>query len=256
MSKELVPLYKVYTTELPEVLDIIQSGQYYSGKLVTIFEKKIGVYIGNPNVLAVSSYNLAWFTSLQVLDLKFGDEIIVSPIACLASIQPLKAYGLSIKWVDVDPRTGTIDPFDLNNKISEKTKAIVHNHYCGYPGHIYEVNKIAKKYGIPVIDDGIEAFGSLYHNSKIGNIGSDITIFSFNSIRFPNTVEGAAIVFRNEDFLRKSRIISDLGVDRRTFRSYLGEINEKSDVNLVGYSAKMSEINAYIGIKQIGRAHV
>lgn len=251
MSKELVPLYKVYTTELPEIMDIIKNGQYYSGKLATIFEKNIGVYLGNPNVLAVSSYNLAWFIAFQVLDLKPGDEVIVSPIACLASIQPLKAYGLHIKWVDVDPRTGTIDPLDLHKKISKNTKAIIHNHFCGYPGYVNEVNKVAKEYEVPVIDDGIEAFGSMYNGSLVGNIGSDITIFSFNSIRFPNTIEGAAIVFKNVDFLEKSKIISDLGVDRTNFRNYLGEINEESDVSHIGYSAKMSEINAYIGLKQL-----
>ena len=87
------------------------------------------------------------------------------------------AHEINIKWADIDPTTGTLDPGSVEKKISSKTKAIIHNHFCGYPGYIDEINELGRRYGIPVIDDGIEAFGSEYKRQKIGNCGTDITIF-------------------------------------------------------------------------------
>ena len=194
---------------------------------------------------------MAIYIALSTLGIKAEDGIVVSPMACLASTQPLLSMGIKVQWADVDPCTGTLYPDSVNNSITANTKAIIHNHYCGNVGYIDEINNIGKKYGIPVIDDGIEAFGSEYKDRKIGNVGTDATIFSFNPVRIPNTLDGGAVVFKDDALYQKSKLLRDAGINRSLFRDSLGEINPDCDIELVGYSATPVEINSYIGIQQM-----
>ena len=94
--------------------------------------------------------------SATTLGLKYGDEVLASPMGCLVSTQPYASMGFKIKWCDIDTVTGTLDPDSVRAKITPNTKAIIHNHFCGYPGYIDEINSIGREYGIPIIDDGIE----------------------------------------------------------------------------------------------------
>lgn len=248
----MIPLYKPHMPELPELNEIIHSGQIANGKYTVEFEKRINNYLGiSEGAVVVNSFHSAISVLLTLLDIGFGDEVVLSPMACLASTQPFLSHGIKICWADVDPNTGTLDPNSVKKKITNKTKAIIHNHFCGYPGYIDEINEIGKKAGIPVIDDGIECFGSEYKGGKIGNIGTFATIFSFNAVRIPSTIDGGCIILSDSSNLKKAKLVRDCGIDRSCFRDELGEINPACDIKLVGYSATMSNINAYIGMKQM-----
>ena len=196
-------------------------------------------------------YCIAISIALRTLGIKFGDEIVLSPMACLVATQPYAEMGLKVKWCDVDNTTGTIYPTSLKKSITSKTKLIVHNHYCGYLGYIDEVNAIAKERGVPVIDDGIEGFGSIYNGKILGACGSDVTVFSMSAVRPLNTVEGGIIIFRDKDKYELALQIRDCGINRAAFRDEIGEINPACDVSRIGYSAMMSNVNAYIGIEQL-----
>lgn len=246
----MVPLYKPYMPDLPEIDEIIHSGKLAAGEYTAKFEDLLRSYIGVNSISAVNSFNSAVSVAATTVGLKYGDEVIASPMACLASTQPYAGEGLKIVWSDIDPYTGTLDPDNITKRITSKTKAIIHNHFCGYPGYIDEVNRIGKEYGLTVIDDGIECFGSIYKGKKIGNCGTDITVFSFNPVRTLTTIDGGAIVFKNEKLFEKSLLVRDCGIDRSIFRDELGEISPKCDISLQGYSATMSNVNAYIGIEQ------
>lgn len=247
----MISLYKPFMPETPLINEILNSGQLSYGKYGKEFESKLSHYIGADNLIVTNTFNMAILVALTTLGLKHGDSVIVSPMACLASTQPLLSIGIKVIWSDVDPLTGTLCPDSVRSLINKKPKAIIHNHYCGYPGHIDEINEIGKQYGIPVIDDGIEAFGSEYKGNKIGNVGSDVTIFSFNPVRIPNTLDGGAIIFKDSQLFEKSKLIRDAGIDRSRFRDELGEINPECDITLVGHSATPMEINSYIGIQQM-----
>lgn len=247
----MVPLYKPYMPELPLIDEILHSGNLAYGKYGRAFEQKIADYFGTNHVIITCSFNMAIATVISTLDITHGDEVIASPMACLASTQPFASFGVKIKWADIDPKTGTLDPEDVRRKITIKTKAIIHNHFCGYVGYINEINKIGREYGIPVIDDGIEAFGSLYRGQKVGNCGTDITIFSFNAVRIPSTIDGGAVIFHNKQLFEKSKLVRDCGIDRSIFRDDIGEINRKCDITLTGHSATMNDVNAYIGLCQM-----
>ncbi len=248
----MIPLYKPYMPDsLPEINNILYSGALSYGKWGKEFERSLAEYIGNPNIITVNSFNSAIHILLSSLGIHAGDEIISSPMSCLASNQPLITYGLNVKWADIDPKTGTLCPESVKSKITNKTKAIFHNHFCGYIGYIEEINKIAKENGIFVIDDSIEAFGSELNNKRIGNFDSDATVFSFQTVRLPNTIDGGAISFKSNKHYNKAVLVRDFGIDRTNFRDELNEINPNCDISIPGYGATLSEINSYIGYQQM-----
>lgn len=247
----MIPLFKPYMPELPEMNAILHSGALAYGDYTKRFENKLKAFFNTPYVIVTNSFNTAISVALTTLGLVPGDSIIASPMACLASTQPYLSSGLKICWADIDPKTGTLSPDSVRKQISKNTKAIIHNHFCGYPGYIDEINAIGNEYGVPVIDDGIECFGSDYKGKKIGNCGTDVTVFSLTAVRFCNCIDGGIVIFSNEELYKKSVLIRDCGIDRARFRDDLGEINPECDINLIGYSATMSNINGYIGLRQM-----
>jgi dTDP-4-amino-4,6-dideoxygalactose transaminase len=249
----MIPIYKPYMPDnlMTELNEILYSGQLSYGKYGKQFEQQLKEFIGCGYLLTINSYNTAMLVVLTTLGLKVGDEIIASPVSCLASNQPFVTKGLKVIWADINPLTGTLCPIDVESKITKNTKAIFHNHFCGYVGEIDAINALGKKYDIPIIDDGIEAFGSEYYGKKIGNLGTDVTVFSFQTVRLPNTIEGGAIVFKDKALYDMALLIRDYGIDRLKFRTADGEINPDCDITLEGYGGLMSEVNSFIGTKQM-----
>ncbi|MBR3289659.1 MAG: aminotransferase class V-fold PLP-dependent enzyme [Clostridia bacterium] len=247
----MVPLFKPYMPELPELDAILHSGALSYGEYTKQFEEKLRAYFGTPCLFVTGSFHLAVSVALTTLGLRPGDSVIASPMGCLASGQPCLANGLRVRWADVDPRTGTLSPDSVRRRIDPTVKAILHNHFCGYPGHIDEINAIGFEHGIPVIDDGIECFGSEYKGKKIGVCGADVTVFSLTAVRFCSCIDGGVVIFRDKDLYEKGLLIRDCGIDRSRFRDELGEISPDCDIGLVGYSAMMSNVNGYIGLKQM-----
>lgn len=248
----MIPLFKPFIpNELPLLDDIFKSGQLSHGQYSNRFEEILKHYFKQSNLIITNSYSSAISIVASVLGLKYGDEVILSPMACLVSTQSFASLGLKIIWADIDSKTGTLDPSSVRLKISSKTKCIVHNHFGGYSGYIDEINEIGRINSIPIIDDCIESFGSEYKGKKIGTCGTDITIFSFSPVRIPNTIEGGAVIFKNQDQFAKSLLVRDNGIDRDKFRDELGEINPSCDISTTGFTATMSNINGYIGCLQM-----
>ena len=249
----MIPIFKPYMPNdiVPEIEKILYSGNLAYGKYGKIFENDLANFIGNPYVLTVNSYNQAMLLTLSILDLQAGDEVIASPVSCLASNQPFVIKGLKVVWADVNPKSGALCLEDVKKKITPKTKAIFHNHFCGYLGNINEINQLAREHNLFVIDDCIEGFGSEYYGKKTGNLGTDVTVFSFQTVRLPNTIDGAAISFASKELYDKAILMRDYGIDRSNFRTNLGEINPLCDIKLEGYGATMGEINSFIGSKQM-----
>ncbi len=239
--------------EVPLVNEILHSGKLTYGEYGKAFESNLKNFIGVQNLIVTNTFSNAIMVVISTLNLSPGDQVIASPMACLASTQPLLALGLKVLWADVDPKRGTLDPEAVRKVIqaNKRVKLIVHNHFCGYPGHIDEINGLGKEFGIPVMDDGIEAFGSEYRGSKVGNTGTDITIFSFGAVRIPNTIDGGAVIFKDDILYKKSLLVRDSGIDRSIFRDERGEINRACDISLIGHNATPNEIQCYIGLEQM-----
>ena len=237
--------------ELPELENILHSWALAYGKWGREFEKRLAEYWGVKHVLVTNTYGSAWQVLLAALGLKQSDEVIASPMACLQSNMPFAQAGLKVIWADIDPRHGCLDPESVRIKITPRTKLISHNHFCGYPGYVDVINAIAKEKGIMVVDDCIEAFGAEYKGRKMGNVGTPVSVFSFQTVRLPNTIDGGALVIEDDELYRKAVIARDLGIDRPKFRDERGEISPLCDISTVGVAAIPSDVNSYIGCCQM-----
>ena len=191
----MIPLYKPYMPELPELDRILHSGVLNYAKWAREFEKKLADYIGVKHVLYTNSYSNAWLVLLRTIGIKAGDEVIATPMSCLQSTMPFAQAGLKVVWADIDPRYGVLDPDSVKSKITPRTKLISNYHFCGYPGYVDEINALAREKGIMVVDDCIEAFGAKYKGKVMGNVGTPISIFNFQTVRLPNTIEGGGLIF-------------------------------------------------------------
>ena len=246
-------LFKVFMKKgiTDELSEILYSGQLASGKYCNQFEQLLSEFLGVQRVDLTNSYSTASSLVWEAIGIKSEDEVIASPMSCLASNQPVVMKGGKIVWADIDPTVGSLAPDSVKEAITPNTKAILHYHWGGYPGYIDEILAIGQEYGIPVVEDGIEAFGSSYKNKKLGATGADFSIFSFQPVRLPTSVDGGAVVCKNPDDAEKIALIKDYGIDRSEFRDTHGEISAYCDINLSGFGGAMSELNAFIGLQNL-----
>lgn len=244
----MTPLFKPYVPDkLPEVENILYSGQLAYGKYAREFESSLAGHIGIEKVICTNSFNSAYLVLIKALGLRSGDEVIASPMCCLASSQPFAISGVKLIWADIDPTTGTLDPDSVRKSITKKTKAIVHNHFCGYVGYVDEIRTIANEKGLLLIDDVSEAFGSEYKGLKAGNWGADATVYSFQTVRLPNSIDGGGVSFKNHIYAEKALLLRDYGIDRATFRDDIGEISPECDIEMAAFGVLPSDLNSYIG---------
>ena len=116
----MIPLYKPYMPELPEMDAILHSGALAYGKWGREFERLLAEYLGVKQVLLTNSYGLAWQVLFRALGLEPGDEVIATPMSCLQSTMPMAQYGLKTVWADIDPRFGVLDPESVKSKIKTR----------------------------------------------------------------------------------------------------------------------------------------
>lgn len=227
---------------------VLQSGWIGEGPKVLEFEKKIGEYIGNSRVTALNSCTSALHLALRLCGVGIGDEVITTAMTCMATNEPIVLTGATPVWADINPHTGNIDPESIRKKISIRTKVIVLVHWGGYPCDIYEINQIAREYGLKVIEDCAHALGSSYHGKLIGNL-SDFCCFSFQAIKHITTGDGGCLICKNNRDYQRARSLKWFGIDREKRQINARGIAEW-DIIEAGYKFHMNDIAATIGLAQ------
>ncbi|MBL8812548.1 MAG: aminotransferase class V-fold PLP-dependent enzyme [Planctomycetaceae bacterium] len=248
----VVPLYHVAVEPGvgSRVEKVLQTGRLAAGEYVLEFEDKLRSFVGNPLVLATGEMSGSLTMCLYLAGVRPGDEVIASPLACVAANAPVGNLFAKIRWCDCDPRSGSIDPESLVRLINGKTKAILVSHWAGNPVDLKPVYEIAKASGVSVVEDASEAFGAMYEGSRIGNTGGDFVVFSFYPNRHMTTIEGAAIACRDPRIFEQCRWLRRYGIHQPTFRLSDGEINPESDICDAGWNCYMNQVAATVGIAQ------
>lgn len=185
---DLKAQYKSISEDLDRVTkEVLSSASYIMGKKVTEFEKEFAEYIGVKHAISVGNGTDALVIALKSLGIGAGDEVITTPFTFFATAETISAVGAIPVFVDVENDTFNIDPAKIEEKINEKTKAIIPVHIFGQSAKMDEINEIAKKHNLKVIEDACQAVGSKYKGKMIGNLG-DVACFSF----FPTKNLGCA----------------------------------------------------------------
>ena len=209
LNSQNYPLKEKFLKELSAAID---KNEFVHGKAIKKFEKEFADYCDTKYCLAVNSGTTALILTLKAMGFGSGDEIISTPCTFSATADAIVWVGVSPIFVDVNENTGNIDPKEIEKKINSKTKAILLVHLYGVPCQMDEINKIAKKHKLKVIEDASHAHGSIYKGKKIGSL-SDAACFS----AYPSKTLGAfgnagMITSDNKKFIEKAREIADNGV--------------------------------------------
>jgi dTDP-4-amino-4,6-dideoxygalactose transaminase len=249
-----IPLYNVHMPANVEriLADVVTSGQISMGHNNLEFEKLLHRYLGNPLVTVTSDVSNSLVLCLYMAGVRPDDDVLMSPLVCLATSCPVRNLFAHIRWCDVDPSTGNIDPYDISKKITPKTKAIVVYHWAGNPADLDAIHEVARDNNLVVIEDASEAFGAQYHGNRVGATGSNYTVFSFYPNKHLTTIDGGAIACSRVEDHEQVFYLKRYGIHQPTFRYPNGEINPESDIPVAGWNFYMNHVAATIGVAQMG----
>jgi perosamine synthetase len=225
------------------VLECLQSTWISSsGPFIERFEKAFAEFCDARHAVVTNNGTTALHLALVALGIGAGDEVIVPVLTYVASANAVKYCGATPVFADSDSVTMTIDPADAAAKITARTKAIMPVHLYGHPANMEQINALAARHGIPVVEDAAEAHGALCNDRKVGGLG-DCGVFSFFGNKIITTGEGGAVVTNNDRLAESLRLYRGQGMDPK--RRYWFPV--------IGYNYRMTNVAAAIGVAQMER---
>ncbi|MGX1193722.1 DegT/DnrJ/EryC1/StrS family aminotransferase [Metabacillus sp. SLBN-84] len=217
-----------------EIEKVYDSGQYILGPKVLELETKIAEKLGVSDAIAVGNGTDALVMVLDALGIGAGDEVITSPFTFFASAEAISRVGATPVFADVDPNTFNLDPGKTAKAITEKTKAIIPVHIFGQPADMDEMNALAKKHGLYVIEDACQAFGAYYKGKRAGSL-ADVACFSFFPTKNLGTIgDGGIITTSNPELAASLRKLRMHGTSKKYYH------------DAIGYNSRLDEIHAAI----------
>ena len=216
-----------------------------SGSYVKQFEDSFSKYVDTKYGVAVSNGTVAIHLALVVLGIGKDDEVIIPSFTMIATAFAVCYTGAKPVFVDADKDTWNIDVNKIEEKITNKTKAIIPVHIFGNPCNMDKILEIAKKHNLYVVEDAAEAHGAVYKNKKVGSF-SDIACFSFFANKNITTGEGGMVVTNNEDNYKKCKYYKNVCFPVDSPRTYLHDD--------IGFNYRMSNLHAAIGLAQVEKA--
>jgi perosamine synthetase len=223
--------------EINAVSEVMRSGNIAEGNKVSQFEELFREFIGVNHAIAVNSGTSALQLALKVANIGPDDEVITSSFSFIATANSILYSGGKPIFADISHDSYTIDPDDVQNKITPRTKAILPVHLYGHPAEMKALQDIAEDHNLAIIEDACQAHGAEYYGKKVGSFG--IGTFSFYPTKNMTTGEGGIITTNESHIENIVRMIRSHGSKQR----YLHEI--------LGYNFRMTDISAAIGIAQL-----
>lgn len=234
--------------DVAAVADVLRSGRLtqLTGDAVAAFEATVAAWHGVRHCVATSSGTTAIHAALAALDVGPGDEVIVPAHTFIASATPVLHQGAVPIFADVDPRTFCLDPYDVEQKIGPRTRAIIAVHLNGHPADLDPLLAVGESRGIAIIEDAAQAHGALYKGRKVGTIGR-LGCFSFWEDKIVTTAGEGGCVITDDDALAERL---------RRFRHH-GEgqtAGERAYYHLdLGHNYRMTAVQAATGLVQFRR---
>jgi len=188
-----------------EIVDMLRTGRWWrgTGEHVELFEKKYAELMGAKRCLATASGTTALITALDVMGVDAGDEVLVSPYTFIATYNSIFFHKALPVFVDTDPETFLMDPSKIEEKITDRTVAIVPVHIYGLPVDMDGVNKVAKAHNLKVVEDACQAWLAEYRGKKTGTL-ADLGCFSFQNSKHLPAGEGGAILGNDDDLIDRA----------------------------------------------------
>lgn len=250
------PLFKVHvpTDEaLSNVREVFESGFINEGTQVTKLTNELKRVIGSENLILVNSCTSAITLALRLADVKPGDDVVSTPMTCVASNTPIVNAGANVVWADIDPMTGMLTAETIDKAITPKTKAVIVVAWAGTPPDLERINNLCHNRNVKVILDAAHAFGAEFKNKPIHS-WADFTCYSFQAIKHFTTGDGGALVCAKTCHHDRAKALKWFGLDRDKTKDEKGNWKGQqwdTDVVEAGYKFNMNNIAAAIGLSQL-----
>jgi perosamine synthetase len=242
VSDDEIPLARPLLGEAEEraVIEVLRSGRLSLGPLLGEFERRFAARIGSPYASAVSSGTAGLHLALRAAGVSDGDEVITSPFSFVASANVIVYERATPVFVDIDPRTLTIDPAAVAAAVGPRTSALLPVHIFGWPADI----EALEHHGLPIVEDACEALGAVHADGVAVGARGHPAVFAFYANKQMTTGEGGMVTLAEAG--QKERIDSERNQGRAPDMDWL-------DHDRLGFNYRLSELACAIGLAQLDR---
>lgn len=249
-----IPLFDLNFDEKEEqaALETIQSRWISTGPKTAAFENKFSEMFKVKHAVALSNCTVALHLAMKLLDINEGDEVICPSLTFVATCNAIRYVKAVPVFADVTSNDDlTINPLDIERKITSKTKAIIVMHFGGFACNMDAIMALAQKHNLKVIEDSCHAPLSEYEGKKLGTIG-DVGCFSFFSNKNISTGEGGMLITNNTDYYERAKLLRSHGMTSMSYERSKGH-STTYDVVDNGYNYRMDDIRSAIGLVQLDK---
>ncbi len=227
------------------VLDVMRSGRLSLGPVLELFERRFADWLGAEDAVAVSSGTAALHLGVRALGWGSGDEVVTSPFSFVASANCLLYEGATPVFCDVDPITLAIDPAAAAAAVGERTAGLLPVHILGYPAAMAELEEVASRRGLGILEDACEALGAIDSDGIGVGARGNLATFAFYANKQLTTGEGGLIVPSSPEVAERLR--SERNQGRASDMGWLSHTR-------LGFNYRLTDLQAAIGVGQLERA--
>jgi len=242
--------------EIAAVTEALRSGWVTTGPKARAFEQAFTDYLGGKGLqsIAVNSATAGLHLALEALGIGPGDEVIAPTLTFTATVEVVRYLGADPVLVDVDPVTLNIAPEASRAAITPRTKAIMPVHYAGLACRMDEILAIAHEHGLKVVEDAAHALPTTWKGQLVGQLQSDVTVFSFYANKTITTGEGGMAVTRHPKLAERMRVMRLHGMSRDAFDRFSAQTPAwYYEIVAPGFKYNMTDIAAAMGVEQLAR---
>ncbi|MEO8057357.1 MAG: DegT/DnrJ/EryC1/StrS aminotransferase family protein [Burkholderiales bacterium] len=257
MTQKFIPfaLPEIGEEEIAAVSEALRSGWVTTGPKTKEFESAFTAFLGGGlESIAVNSATAGLHLALEALGIGPGDEVITTTLTFTATTEVVRYLGADPILVDVDPVTLNIDVSKIRAAITARTKAIMPVHYGGLACPMQEILAIAREHGLKVVEDAAHALPSTSGGTLVGQLLSDITVFSFYANKTMTTGEGGMVVTRDSELAKRMKVMRLHGMNRDAFDRFTSKTPAwYYEVVAPGFKYNLTDIASAIGIHQLAK---
>ena len=242
--------------EIAAVTETLRSGWVTTGPKARAFEQAFTDYLGGEGLqsIAVNSATAGLHLALEALGIGPGDEVIAPTLTFTATVEVVRYLGADPVLVDVDPVTLNIDPEKIRAAITPRTKAIMPVHYGGLACRMDAILAIAREHGLKVVEDAAHALPTTWQSTLVGQLASDVTVFSFYANKTITTGEGGMAVTRDPKLAERMRVMRLHGMSRDAFDRFTSKTPAwYYEVVAPGFKYNLTDTAAALGLVQLQR---
>lgn len=257
----------VTEADITAVVEVLRSDWWTQGPAVPAFERQLAEYVGAEQAVACSSGTAALHLAMLAYGISTGDEVVTSANTFLASANCARFVGAEVRFTDIDPATGLMDPRSLEKILQAdkkgRIKVIIPVHFAGQPMDLEAVSVLAGKHGAYVVDDVCHALGAWYETDGYkhrlgGSPHSDASVFSFHPIKHVAMGEGGAVTTGDPSIAERLRRLRNHGMRKDEFADHDMALTPDGtgnpwyyEMQELGYNYRLTDIQAALGVSQL-----